>query len=165
MAVCTVPRIDLARAQSSGQLTIGGLFLHRPAFAVTDCTPLYGPANQRGADKMIPGKNDGVRAKRRRRTGTEYQLPMVLDGRFTPADGATLLAPRANLLDNEEWLQANLVEPTLVGDGTKLASLVMPSGATRSGYVHVVALDVDRRSRTGLALATLTITVPGGRLD
>ncbi len=122
-------RINVAATQIFGSLTIGGMLMHRLAFAVTDVTDLWLGPDVRGEDLMIPGRPGRI-AFPRRADVTERQLPMVIDGRFDVSGNEFAGNEFEGLLQNIEYLRANVVDPTGVGDGTRAISLTRPGGGS-----------------------------------
>lgn len=143
-------------------LDIDGVSLHRAAWWITDLAPLWGSPNIRGADRVIPGAA-GVRAKRRRATVTAVVLELVVVGEFDDLDAPTAIDPVDQLEANVNYLRANVMDPTNLGDGTRLATHHLPSGATRAGPVHVVDFEPASRALTEMTFA-LGLSIPGGAL-
>ncbi len=128
--------------QCDGELTIGGVLMHTPAW----------------------------NAYQRRLTVTRHSLPMAIFGEVNQG-GVPYANEWAGLEANIAYLKANVVAPTGTGDGTRAASLLMPSGATRTADIHVVDLVRGRlvagtNMITGAEgvgmLATLEISIPEG---
>lgn len=143
----------------TGELVIAGVSMHNEAWCVLDLTELWLPGDLRGSDRLLPGVV-GVKPYRRRLTVTAHSLPMVLAGdvdRF----GADQADPWEGLQANIDYLRANVVDPTNTGDGTRVATLTMPSGAVRSAAIHVLDLQLGVKV-AGRARATLDISIPGG---
>lgn len=142
-------------------LTIDGVPLPCPAWEVRSLLPLWqGPA-LRGGDRLLPGVV-GVKPYRRRATVTTKTLELTIYGDVDP-DGAPNADVRAGLEANVDYLRANVADPTNLGDGTRTAVLHLPSGATRTGAVHVLALDLGELGPTSVR-ATLDLSIPGGVL-
>jgi len=123
----------------------------------------------RGEDRLLP-LAAGVIPYLRRRTVTRHSLPMVIQGEVDE-NGVPYPDVWAGLEANIAQLRASVVDPTGVGDGTRPASLVMPSGATRTADVHVLGLVLGRtqagtNTLTGNEgvgmLATLELSIPTG---
>lgn len=152
-----------------GSLVINNLAGNTQAWCIVDLSMLWIGADQRGADRLIPGSN-GVRAQRRRRTITEYDLPMIIVG-SVDKNGVIYADPWDGFQRNIDELKTTWTDPTGTGDGTRSATLTLPSGATRTASIHVSPLEADppvsgRDVETGLpevtALATLPISIPDG---
>jgi hypothetical protein len=156
-------------ATETGELTIDGTSMHCPAWNVTDLLDLWMPAAVRGTDRIMPG-SPGVRAKPRRATVTRRSLPIAVCGEVGP-DGSPISDYMAGLESNIDQLRADVIDPTGVGDGTRLAVIVMPSGNSRSRRIHIEGLTLGRHMEgvnqfTGqqgyVMLATLEISIPRG---
>lgn len=149
----------------TGTLTIGSTLLNCPAWDIPDLTTLWIEAAQRGQDRLLPG-TAGVIPYRRRLTVTEHTLAMVIAGNSTPA-GVLVANAWQGLEANVELLRVGIVDPTNVGDGTRLATLTLPTGATRTAYVHVTGMRVSSAEGAdgvfSVLNAALTISIPTGR--
>lgn len=149
----------------TGTLTIDGVLLNTPAWDLTDLTPLWVEATVRGGDRLLPGVA-GVIPYRRRLDVTEHALPMLISGDVDEA-GADQANAWIGLEANIETLRSTVIEPTNVGDGTRPATLTLPSGLTRTADVHVLGLRVSGAVGAGsshaLVRAVLQISVPAGR--
>lgn len=150
----------------TGTLTIDGLSLNGPAWDVPDLSPLWVSGAIRGDDRLIPGAA-GVIAYPRRRTVTEVDLDMIITGDVDQS-GDDYPDAVEGLEANLEVLRATIVEPVTTGTGTRSATLTMPSGASRTGDVHVIKLDcgpvVALFHQRARMRATLTLSIPAGRL-
>lgn len=156
-------RINVAATQIFGSLTIGGVLMHRLAFAVTDVTDLWLGPDVRGEDLMIPGRPGRI-AFPRRADVTERQLPMVIDGRFDVSGNEFAGNEFEGLLQNIEYLRANVVDPTGVGDGTRAISLTRPGGGSPlTGTAHILNLE-NGGKKGSLWAAMLTLSFPDGSL-
>jgi hypothetical protein len=142
-----------------GALTINGVLMHRGAWDCVDVLELWEAADQRGSDRIISGVN-GVIPFPRRPTVTKHSLPMVISGAVDQA-GTPNTDPIIGLEANIDYLEANVVNGSVAADGTVAASIVKPSGATRTANIHVLALRLGKRVRWNL-LATLDISIPTG---
>ena len=142
-------------------LEIDGVPLATPAWEIVDLSPLWQPADVRGSDRLIPGAA-GVKPYRRRRTVSKRSLPMIVYG-FEDLDGVAYADVREGLETNLDYLRANVVDPTNVGDGTRTAVLHLPSGSTRTGSVHVEGFELGTAGPTSIR-AVLTLSIPEGVL-
>lgn len=160
--VSCAARINVDATEVYGTLTIGGVLMHRKAWAIIDVTPLWLPADQVGEDLFIPGKVDGRIALPRFKEVTERQLPLVIDGRFGPG-GSENANELKGLKDNIAYLRANVVSP-VGGNGTRVFSLTPPGGGTPDvGYAHVTHLEVGGKLGA-MATAVFTVSFPGGEM-
>lgn len=156
-------RINVAATQIFGSLTIGGVLMHRLAFAVTDVTDLWLGPDVRGEDLMIPGRPGRI-AFPRRADVTEREVPMVIDGRFDVSGAEFAGNEFEGLLQNIEYLRANVVDPTGVGDGTRAISLTRPGGGSPlTGTAHILNLE-NGGKKGSLWAAMLTLSFPDGSL-
>lgn len=156
---------------STGMLTIGGVSLNGPAWDVPDLSGLWISGAVRGSDRVIPGAA-GVLPFRRRRTVTEVTLEMIVVGMVDSA-GLAYDDALQGLELNLEALRSGVVEPTNTGNGTRAATLTLPSGDTRAADVHVLGMDTGSlvvRKIGGVATharirATLDMSIPAGRFS
>jgi hypothetical protein len=95
---------------------------------------------------------------------------MVIFGEFDQA-GNPVEAGWEGLEANIDYLRSNVADPTDVGDGTRPATLTMPTGAVRSADIHVLGITAGATAAgtnqltgtEGVALlATLEISIPDG---
>lgn len=159
--------IDIGtRWSTGGRLTIGGVLLHvENAWNVKDCRDLWRPAAVRGQDIVVPHAV-GTMAVRRRRTVTVLSLPFVIGG-FADRFGVRaygLEALTEQFEANMDYLRANVLDPTNAGDGTRSATLQMPSGANRTGDLHVLGLTPATWWDFGMT-GTLDLSIPDGVLS
>lgn len=149
---------------AAGDLTIGGIAMNGVAWKVTNLIDLWMPADQRGADRLLPGSS-GVLAQKRRDTVTQRSLQMLISGDVTYANSTSGDAFE-RLQINLDYLRINVVAPTAIGDGTRTAVLTMPDGTTRSESVHVVGMQLgEYRQDAGWAKAVLELSIPSGRIQ
>lgn len=153
--------IDLAAATRDGALSIDGVVMARPAFAVLDVWPLLQGPEQRGDDTRIPGR-PGVLSNPRRADAATITLRLIIDGTYR-VDGTLASDPRAQVLTTSLYLRQYVTDPTYVGDGTRTATVVTASGLTFSGPVTVGPLRIGEQGGP-LARATIQITMPEGYL-
>lgn len=146
----------------TGALTIGTTSMHCAAWDILDLRALWLPSAVRGADRLIPGAA-GVRPKRRRRTVTTHSLPFLISGLADATGvGACSEADRVRQLEvNVYALRSAVLDPTNVGDGTRAATLVLPSGATLTADIHVLGFTEAAVSPDSL-FGTLDISIPSG---
>jgi hypothetical protein len=145
----------------SGVLAIDGIDLSNgPAFYTPDLTPLWGTEyDVRGKDRLVPGRV-GVLPYRRRINVTTTNLNLIVSG-HDAYDGAGRATAIAYLEANVAYLRDHLVVPPGTTTGVRSAVLTMPSGAVRSGPVHVLKM-VLGNATAGWLPATLYLSVPGG---
>lgn len=145
------------------QLTVSSVPFRCPAWWTLDLSPLWLPPDMLGDDVPMPGVTGAV--PRRRRYGVGK---VVLEMRFVPdveQDG-TPIVETSNLHGLEQNLAdfvSTVVEPVASTEGTRPAVLTMPSGATRTGGVHVESFEVADMRPTGCR-AAITLSIPGGKL-
>ncbi len=143
---------------TTGELVIGAVNLHCPAWCALNLIELWVPGDVRGSDRIIPGAA-GVRPYRRRLTVTEFDIEMVITGFVDPA-GVVNADPWVGLEENINALKA-LVTDSPDADGTWPATLTMPSTEERTADVHVLALRIGELG-IGATLAALEISIPQG---
>lgn len=154
--------MPLSTTTPNGQLAISSVNLINTygAWKCLDLSELWLRGEQRGKDRLMPG-TAGVVPYKRRITVTEVDLPMVFVGDVHYGTGATNANPISGFQVNLEYFLDNVVEPTGATDGTRAATLTLPSGSTRTANIHVLGLELGRAHKTG-KLATLTISIPTG---
>lgn len=152
-----------------GDLSISGVSLNTPAWMTLNLERLWYQPDVRGEDRLVPGVT-GVIPYRRRITSTTYELEFFIvgdcDQAGTPhADG--LLGLQANL----EYLWVNVFTPLAAHPGTRPASLILPSGSTRTANVHVqfsegivrvINNTICGQTRSAGMTGLITMTVPTG---
>lgn len=155
--------IDLEVAKADGILTIDNVAMQCPAWAVLNVNLLWGPADQRGEDLLIPGR-PGRLPNPRRIDATKVQLRMVIDGRVDRTGAPWPQGEREGLRRNLLFLRTNVTDPTNVGDGTRTARLATPDRAlTLTGAVTVENLRLGDRVGP-LWKALLELSIPAGVL-
>ena len=148
----------------TGVLTIGGVSMNTPAWDISDLTDLWFTADVRGTDRILPGVS-GVIPYRRRTTVSRHDLTILITGDVNTAS-VPYADPLVGLETNTASLYTNVVAPTNTGDGTRAATLLMPSGATRTANIHVLELVKQRQFISDgqtILEATLQISIPAGR--
>lgn len=149
-------------SQADGILSITGLPLHTPAYAILDLTPLWMGPDIRGEDLLIPGRT-GVLPLPRRATVTTKSLPMIIDGRYDRL-GNRWDNEREGLRRNIALLRTYFTDPTYSGDGTRWLTLTSPTNiVTLSGPVHVTGIEVGREYGP-IWRASLNLSLPLGTL-
>lgn len=142
-----------------GSLVINSVSMTTPAWYIVDLRDLWlGPA-VRGSDRIIPGVN-GVIPYMRRPTVTTVSLPMIVSGRKN-SSGTDYGNYYIGLETNIAYLRANVVDPTTTTNGTRAATLTMPSGATRTANIHVLSMTPGEVVRY-MQKFTLDISIPTG---
>jgi hypothetical protein len=140
-------------------LEIDGVPLSTPAWETTDASDLWGSANVRGEDLIIPGAA-GVRPYPRRPTVTPATVELAVVGDTALSDQRAGLAANCALLET-------LVGPNGVdADGTRLAVLhYAPGGPAtdRRGRVHVLRIRFARKG-PNFATAQMELSMPAGAL-
>lgn len=157
--------VGLENVGCTGTLTIGGVLLNTSRWDIPDLSPLWIEAAQRGRDRIIPG-SAGVLAYRRRLDVTTHALRILISGDVDEA-GAPVADAMIGLEQNVADLRTTVVDPTNVGDGTRAATLVLPSGATMTADVHVTGLRVSStrgaNRKHALMVGALQVSIPAGR--
>lgn len=152
-------------SEAVGRLTISGVPMHTFGWNVLDVRDLWAVFATRGSDRLIP-LVDGVRPYRRRITATPHSLPMVISGLHTMT-GTKVADPEARLAQiqtNLDYLINNVVLPVPTASGTRVATLTMPAGGTRTANIHVLGITPGRWLPAVLR-CTLDISIPAGRFS
>jgi hypothetical protein len=127
----------------TGQLHLDGIAMKNPAWSLIDIRVLWLPAAVRGADRLLPTAA-GVRPFPRRRTVTVHTFDCIITGTANVSGAPPAVCNRdaieRQLEANVSLLRSLVVDPiTTPGhNGTRQAVLTMPSGAKRTGPVHVL---------------------------
>jgi hypothetical protein len=129
------------------------------AWRIKDHTPLKEPPAQRGDDRLIPG-DSGRLAMLRRVDATTKRLDIWFFG-INDVNGDPYTDQQAGLQANIDYIVDNVVMPTGVGDGTRFATWYLPDESSRSTYLHVLGLTLERRSPSH-AIGTLLLSIPSG---
>lgn len=132
-----------------------------PAVECYSLLPLWRGPDVRGSDRTVPGVS-GVKRYRRRATVSRRVLLLTLYG-DRDSDGNPVANVREGIEAIVAEVRAQVADPTNVGDGTRTAVLHFPSGATKTGPVHVISLDLGENGPTSVK-ATLDLSIPGGVL-
>lgn len=156
----TVPAYTLDTTSCDGTLAIDGHALSTPAWHTPDLSDLYGTPTLRGTDRVLPGVT-GVRAYRRRATVTLRSLPFLVTGQVDRF-GTPYPDPDAGLQTNIAYLNANVLLPTNVGDGTRSFVWTLVDASTVAVSVHVLGLGPRRRLPGALLKTTLELSFPDG---
>lgn len=141
-------------------MTISGVPIPCPAWEAKSLLPLWQGPSVRGSDRIIPD-GDAVPYPRRG-TVTRRVLELTVFG-YVDVDGAAATDFREQLEENIYYFRANISDPPGTADGTRPAVLHLPSGATKSGPIHVIEFALAELGPAG-ARATLDISIPGGAL-
>lgn len=114
----------------------------------------------RGDDVVIDGL-PGQIPYRREPNRTQWSLDLVINGFWKP-DGTEWTDPEVGFETNLAALRV-LLDPYNVGDGTRPASMTMPSAAVRTG--PVTPLGIKNVVMAGLcATAKANLSLPNGKL-
>lgn len=146
-----------------GHLTIDGFAMFTAAWRVENLYELWLPAEQRGQDIVRPGVA-GSYPIRRRRAATRRSLQMFVSGEANYL-GVPYADAYQGMAANLYALQAGVVNPTGVGDGTREMVLTLPDGFTRTGDVHVTGMTVSEMRRNArYCYAVIEVSIPAGEL-
>lgn len=155
-----------------GTVTIGGVSMNRPAWALFGdeqgnggLLPLIFRADQRGEDRILPFAG-GVVPFQRRTTATRHDFRLTVTGDVDSA-GAVNVDSEAGLVTNLAYLWTNIVKPTALTDGTRTFSYTAPGGTVRTGTVHVLGLEPVRyhlNGRSSIFVGVLQVSIPAGLL-
>jgi hypothetical protein len=165
--------MPLANYEVEGNLTIDSIDMNRPAWAVIGdergeggLLRLWADFDVRGEDRILPSVA-GVIAYPRRITARRFDLRLLVVGDVDQA-GAPTADALIGLQNNLEYIRSNVLAPVVSSTGTRAASLLMPSGATRTANIHVLGVQTQSYGfRPGcdgaIWIGTLQISIPTGR--
>lgn len=163
--------MPLTNYAAEGNMTIGGIDMNRPAFAIIGdergeggFVKLWADFDVRGEDRILPSAT-GVIAYPRRMTSKRFDFRLLVVGDVDQA-GTPVADSRIGLQNNIEYIRANVLAPVVSSTGTRAASLLMPSGATRTADIHVLGLVTQSyglQECGSLFVGTLQISIPAGR--
>lgn len=120
-----------------GTAVLNGINLHQRWVCCYDLSPLLDDFDVRGSDQQI-SHVQGVRGYPRRRTATRKELPFLITGWVSYGAPSGLATNRpATLIENIEYLRANIGIGEQDGDGTVLLVWTRPGGSVRQAEVHV----------------------------
>lgn len=151
-----------------GHLTIDGFEIgvnRYGAWRVINLPVLWAEAKQRGADRVLPGVA-GQKAYQRRRDVTEFTLDMQIFGDVFGSDGSAVANQRIALQANWFSINAGIVKPTGLTDGTRTAVLYLPDTTTLTAPVHVTGFEAqDWTQSSHFVFAELTLSIPSGTFN
>lgn len=126
-----------------------------------DLSPLWQGAEKVGANRRLP--RGRVRSYPRYGSETVRDIEGYIYG-FRDVNGVPFSNARVGLEANISFLQEEIeAQPDPIGDGTRPATLHMPSGATRTADVHVIALRLAAFGPSA-ARAVWELSIPTGAL-
>lgn len=152
---------EIIQSTCHGTLELDDHPMNRAAFATLNNFVLWTPASVSGDDLLIPHR-DGALALRRRRTVTKQQMQLLVVG-TVDVNGDPVSDPNIGLEDNMAWLDTYIFAPVVSDTGTREAVLTLPSGATRTGDVHVENVQLGS-TIAGAFTITFDISMPYGEL-
>lgn len=157
--------------EAEGNLTIGGIDMNRPAWAVIGdergeggLLKLWVEFEVRGSDRVLPSAT-GVIPYPRRMTVTRHDLRFLVVGDVDSA-GTPVADTRSGLRANLEYLRTNVFAPVASSTGTRAATLTVPGGANRTADIHVLRVQTQSYyidECGSIWVGTLQISIPGGR--
>jgi hypothetical protein len=142
-----------------GDLTIDGVPMRCPAWAVLDLTDLWLPASVRGNNRIVPGAA-GVIANPKRKTITRRSLVLAITGGFD-LDGNENANPWVGLRDNIAYLVANVIDPPALPAVTRSAVLSLPDASTATADVQVFDLQLVHKV-DAVGTWTFELEIPAG---
>lgn len=154
--------MELNYLSDYGYLTINGIYMHTPAWAMVDfgLLQLWMTSPRRGGNTLIPHKR-GRFAQLHRGDEVAYSLPMVIQG-WCDMDGNENSDPFAGLVENLAYLNANIVT-TDSGFATYAASLVLPDSSELVADIQVERITFGEGHFQDLLWPTLDIVLPDGQ--
>jgi hypothetical protein len=165
--------MPLAGYDAEGNLTIGSIDMNRPAWAVIGdergeggLLQLWADFDVRGEDRILPSAA-GVIAYPRRITATRKDLRLLVVGDVDHT-GAPTVDSLIGLQNNIEYIRSNVLEPVVSTTGTRAATLLLPSGSTRTANIHVLGVVTQSYGFAAgcggaIWIGTLQISIPAGR--
>ncbi len=151
----------IAEAACHGTVTIDDESMNREAWAFLNNYVLWQGADQAGEDWTVPGRHGALANPRWRQPATR-SMELLIIGDVDP-DGDPNDDRIVGLEENVAWLQ-EWVEHTVASlEGTRTLVLTLPSGATRTGEVHVGPMQLGSVI-SGAFTATLEVQIPDGQL-
>lgn len=130
---------------------------------VIDTAPLLDESDVRGSDRLLPG-TAGVIARVRRETVTVVNLNLAIEG-YRSFAGATHTDTRTGLVANIAYLRKYVTAVVATGDGTRTATLHLPSGSTLTRPCHVLGRMTLAGDGPYKALGVLRLSFPQGLFD
>lgn len=119
----------------------------------------------RGEDRILPSAT-GVIAYPRRMTVTRCDLRLLIVGDVIGQTGVSASNSIEGLATNIEYIRTNILAPVVSATGTRAATLTVPGQSTRSADIHVLGMNIQSYQLGicgAIAVATLQISIPGGR--
>lgn len=165
--------MPLAGYEAEGNLTIDSVDMNRPAWAVIGdergeggLVQLWADFDVRGEDRILPSAT-GVIAYPRRITAKRFDLRLLVVGDVDQAGAPTadsLIGLQANL----EVIRSSVLAPVVSSTGTRSATLLMPSGGSRTAAIHVLGVVTQSYGFAegcggAIWIGTLQISIPAGR--
>lgn len=145
----------------TGLLTINSVVMTGRAWVMRDLMELWVPTGVRGQNSVVPGRGGSI-GRRRRRDEARHSLPMYITGECDHS-GTPNADYWVGLEENIAYLESNIVTADTTSV-TYAASLVMPSGDTRTADIQVEGIKLGDHDQDWVA-ATLEIVIPGGRFE
>jgi hypothetical protein len=130
-----------------------------PAWFAVSLLPLWRPADKRGGNLAIPHSSPSIPLPRRG-TDSKRTLQLVIVG-DVDTSGAPVTDVREGIEANLAAFKAAFVAPPTTTDGTRSATLHLPSGATKTATITVEDFTPGERSPESVR-ATFTFLVLGG---
>ena len=165
--------MPLTNYNLEGSMTIDGISMNRPAFAIIGdergvggYVQLWADFDVRGQDRLLPGAV-GVIAYPRRMTARRMDFRLLVAGDVNQA-GTPVADSKIGLQNNLEYIRANVLEPVASSTGTRTAVLTLPSGATRTAEIHVLGVVTQSYLLADCGtiwVGTLQINIPSGRFE
>ena len=157
------PGDRIKQANCHGTVSIGGVSMNRPAWAIMDVHQCWRRAPYRGGNLPIPYQAGGGIKLPRIKDAAERTFQLLVVGTISYDGSISLLGPQVGLEYNINYLMNNLfayAEETGWFDCT----LTLPSGATRSGTIQLGEPDWGVNIGSAVTL-TCPYTLVDGQLD
>ena len=158
----TSPGQRIKAANCHGTVTIGGISMNRPSWAIMDVYQFWRRAPYRGGNLPIPYQAGGGIKLPRIRDAAERTFQLLIVGTVDQY-GYTLANPQIGLETNINYLMDNLFAyDDEIGWFT--CSVTMPSGSVRTGTIQLG--EPDWGVNIGVAVTlTCPYTLVDGQLD
>lgn len=145
-----------------GDLVISSTTMYCAAWIIVDPSRLWTMGDLRGSDRPLPG--GGTIAYPRRPNATKITLPMHISRTHDRLGAAYAVDGYEGLESNINYLRTNVTDPPNLGtfpDGSRPATLTMPSGSTRTAHLNDFKLTIGQ-ALPSMVFATLEFSIVEG---
>lgn len=150
---------ELAASTCHGSLTLGGVSMNNKAWASLNNFVLWGPADRRSSNLMIPGRPGSI-SMLRRKADSSRTLECLVIGDCNQV-GTPHASRESGLATNFMTLRSSVFGWT----GTSVtASLSLPNGSTISGAAQIIQVELGSTNISGALTFTIDLDLPDGEL-